>query len=383
MSSKSPVNMTHRERVLTALSHQQPDRVPIDFGGTKNSTIHILAYERLKAYLGITSETHLMDRMMQVVEVDEAILQYFDVDTRAVLEGTPDRPGGREIDESTYEDEWGVVRHKPPRAYWYELLRSPLAGEITIADIVNYPWPDPHDPGRVRSIVPRIEHLRRTTDCALVLYLPSAFIHKSQYLRGFEDWFMDIAVDQRLIGALFDAVLEMSMATAGDILEVAGHLVDVVNTSDDIGGQNGPIISPRAYRELIKPRQQSYFEFIRARTSAPILFHSCGSIYRLMDDLIKIGVQAVNPVQVSARDMETDRLKREFGDRVAFWGAVDTQHVLPFGTVADVRAEVRRRIRDLAAGGGYVLAAVHNIQPEVPPHNICAMFETARMITTQ
>ena len=372
--------MTHRERVLAALSHREPDRVPVDLGGTVDTSIHVLAHEQLKRHLGIatTTEPRIIHRMMQVAEVDEAILQHFDVDTRCVCAGQPDHSLSREIDEHTYQDEWGVVRRKPSGGYWYDQERGPLAGEITIANIVNYPWPDPHDPGRVRGILPRIEHLRCTTDCALVLQLPSAFVHVSQYLRGFEDWFVDTARDQRLIGTLFDAVLEVNMATAGEILKVAGHLVDVVMTADDIGDQNGPMVSPQVYRKLFKPRHRAYFQSIRDRTPAPILFHSCGSLYKLMEDLIEIGVQAVTPVQVNAGDMETGRLKREFGDRVAFWGAVDTQHVLPFGTVEDVRFEVHRRIQDLAPGGGYILSAVHNIQPEVPPENICAMFEAAQ-----
>ena len=369
--------MSGRERVVAALDHRQPDVVPIDLGGTKNSTIHTVAYERLKRRLGIEAETRLVDRMMQVVVVDEPVLQRLDVDTRGVWGGPPDHPRGREIDAETYEDDWGVVRRKAPGTHWYDMVRSPLAGEITVADIARYPWPDPVDPGRVRGVVSRIEHLRYATDAALVLHLPSAFVHKSQYLRGFEDWFMDTACDQRLITALFDAILELSLAEAGEMLRVAGNLVDVVNTSDDIAGQAGPIISPKAYRQLIAPRQRTYFEFIRAHTPAPILYHSCGSLYGLLGDLMAMGVQAVNPVQVNARDMETGRLKSDFG-RLAFWGAIDTQNVLSFGTVDDVRAEVRRRIRDLGPGGGYVLSAVHNIQPEVPPENVCAMFEATR-----
>ena len=372
-------NMTHRERVLTALRLRQPDRIPIDLGGTKNSTMHVVAYERLKQHLGIivSSPPRLADRMMQVVDPDEAVLQCLDVDTRAVYEGRPDNPRGREIDADTYEDEWGVIRRRAPGGYSYDLLRCPLSGETGIADVVNYPRPDPSDPGRIRPIRQRIEYLRSGTDCALVLHLPSAFVHKSQYLRGFEDWFVDMAVDQRLAGVLFDAVLEVSMAQASQILDVAGGLVDVVNVADDISGQDGPLISPEAYRRLIAPRHRAYFEFIRSRTAAPILYHTCGSLYPLMDDILGLGIDALNPVQVSAKGMETDRLKREFGDRVAFWGAIDTQRVLPFGTPLDVRNEVEHRICDLGPGGGYILAPVHNIQPEVPPENICEMIRAA------
>lgn len=369
---------THRDRVLTALSRQQPDRVPVDFGGTKNSSIHVLAYERLKDRLGLSSQTRLIDRMMQAAEVEEAVLRRFDVDTRAVLAGSPDRRLGRDIDDESYQDEWGVIFRRPPGSYWYDPVHNPLAGEISLGTIANYPYPDPHDPGQVRGILPRIEELRRTTDCALVLYLPSAFIHKTQYLRGFEDWFVDVARDRALIAALFDAVLEQSMALAGDILAVAGHLVDVVNTSDDIGGQHGLLISPDAYRELIKPRQRAYFEFIRARTTAPILFHSCGSVADIIDDLIEIGVEAINPVQTRAQGMQAERLAHDFGDRICFWGGVDSQQTLPFGTPEEVQAEVTRCVRSLGRRGGYVLAAVHNIQPEVPPENIIAMFDAAR-----
>ena len=371
--------MTCRERVLTALGRHQPDRVPIDVGGTKNSTIHIVAYERLKRYIDIpiARPPRLADRMMQVVDPDEAVLQYLDVDTRAVYEGPPDDPQGHDIDSDTYEDEWGVVRRRSPTGYSYDLLRCPLSGEISVADIMNHPWPHPADPGRTRSIRHRVEQLRSSADCALVLHLPSAFVHKSQYLRGFEDWFVDIAVDRRLIGFLFDAILELSVAQAGHILNVAGGLVDVVNVADDISGQDGPLISPEAYRRLIAPRHRAYFEFIRSRTAAPILYHTCGSLYPLMDDILGLGIDALNPVQVSAKGMETDRLKREFGDRVAFWGAIDTQRVLPFGTPLDVRNEVEHRICDLGPGGGYILAPVHNIQPDVPPENICEMIRAA------
>lgn len=371
-------SMTRRDRVLSALRHCQPDRVPVDLGSTRNSTIHVVAYERLKEHLGISAETRLLDRMLQVVDVDEAVLRRLDVDTRGVFEGPPDRSHDSEVGPDAYKDEWGVLRRKAPGAYWYDLVRSPLAGEITIADVAHFPWPDPLDPGRVRGILPRIQYLRQTTDCALVLQLPSLFVHKSQYVRGFEDWFIDIASHRRLIAALFDAILERSLAEVGEILAIAGDLVDVVCTADDIAGQSGPIVSPAAYRELIAPRQRAFFEYVRARTSAPILYHSCGSLSELLDDLITMGIQAINPVQVSARGMATARLKARFGSRVAFWGAIDTQQVLPFGSTHQVLSEVQKRIRDLAADGGYVLSAVHNIQPEVPPENICAMYQAAR-----
>jgi len=197
-------------------------------------------------------------------------------------------------------------------------------------------------------------------------------------VRGFEDWFADLAVDKKLAAAIFDAAVEHNAAVATEILKAGGDLVDVVAFSDDLGFQNGPVVSPELYRELFKPRHKKYFDTIKNHTSAFIHLHSCGAIYKLIPDLIELGVAILNPVQVAARDMDSGKLAAEFGDRLSFWGGIDTQTVLPKGNPDDVRAEVRRRIGDLAPGGGYVTCAVHNIQPDVPVENILAMYEAAK-----
>jgi uroporphyrinogen decarboxylase len=163
------------------------------------------------------------------------------------------------------------------------------------------------------------------------------------------------------------------------LLQAVGDNVDLVLHCDDIAAQNGPLINPRTYRQVIKPRQKRIFDTIKAHTSARLLYHSCGSIAWVLPDLIEMGVDAVNPVQVSAAHMDTRRLKEEYGSDLAFWGAVDTHHALPFGTPDDVRAEVRRRIEDLAGEGGYVIGSVHIIQQEVPPENVLAMAEAAHV----
>jgi uroporphyrinogen decarboxylase len=149
---------------------------------------------------------------------------------------------------------------------------------------------------------------------------------------------------------------------------------------DDLGTQNGPQMSPKTYRKVIKPYHQELFAFVRERTEARIFLHTCGSVYRLLPDLIEAGVEILNPVQVSARDMDTRRLKAEYGDRLTFMGAIDTQRVLPFGSVEDVQAEVERRIAHLGPGGGYILAPVHNVQADVPPENLIAMYRHARQV---
>jgi uroporphyrinogen decarboxylase len=265
----------------------------------------------------------------------------------------------------------------PEGSLYYDVVDFPLSGVITVRDIVNYPWPDPTDPGYTRGLRDRTLALRESTDCAIVLKVPAPFVHATQFLRGFEDWFMDLAADPKLATALFEAMVEITAAQATALLEEVGDIVDIVAMGDDLGFQNGPMVSPDTYRRLLKPWHKKYFDTLKAGTSAYIHFHCCGSINLLLDDLIDIGVDVINPVQVAATGMDSAELASEFGDRVSFWGAIDTQHVLPNGTPEDVRTEVKRRIGDLAPGGGYVFSAVHNLQPDVPLENILAMYEAA------
>lgn len=161
------------------------------------------------------------------------------------------------------------------------------------------------------------------------------------------------------------------------MLRAVGDAADVVIYADDIAFQNGPMVSPEIYQRLLRPRQARFFDLL-ASSGLKVLYHSCGNILPLLGDLIDMGVDAVNPVQVSAGPMgDTAALNREWGDHLTFWGGIDTHRVLPRGTPADVRAEVHLRLNDLAPGGGYVMAAVHDIQAEVPPENVCAMFDAA------
>jgi len=367
--------MTHRERVRAVLDHEQPDRIPIDLASTRDSSIVVEGYESLKDHFGLEAENTLTSSMMRVVDVDERILKQLDVDLRGVFPaGKPDEITG----EDSYRDEWGIDRVRPPGSFYFDQRSSPLSGEITMDDIVHYPYPDPDDPVRTKGLAERIRQIRETEDCAAVLNLPSGFVHTSQYLRGFEDWFMDVAGDPRLAGALFDAVLDVNMAICRNILEAVGDDVDIVMASDDLGLQGGLMVSPEAYRTLIKPRHRRYFRLMHDMSPAKVFFHTCGSVAAILDDLVEIGVDVLHPVQVSAAGMEPGELKRRYAGRLSFWGAIDTQDVLPHGSVSDVEREVERRIEQLGPGGGYILGAVHNIQPDVPLENLLAMYRHAR-----
>jgi uroporphyrinogen decarboxylase len=372
--------MNGRERVLAALEHREPDRVPRDLGGTTVTGINIVAYRNLVRHLGLAEEPTLLSERVRLADLSEVVLQRFGSDCRSVVAGGAfgvGLPAG----DGTCVDGYGIVRAFPPdeRGHWY-VVRSPLAGPITRADIAAAArsWPDPADPVVTDGLAERARRLHEATGYAVVLTLPIGVIHMAQWLRGFEDWLADLALDPELSSYLLDVLLARWLETSRRLVEtVAGH-VDVILFAEDVALHSGPMVSPATYARIIQPYQQRVFRALHAWSPAKILYHNCGAVTWHIEELIAQGVDALNPVQVSARGMDdTAALKRRFGDRIAFWGGIDTGHVLPHGTPADVRAEVRRRIQDLAPGGGYVLASVHNIQADVPPENICAMWEGA------
>lgn len=393
--------MNHRERALAALHHETADRVPVDLGSTRNTGILQAPYEALVDALGLTPDQaaptprdaregldagthtgHGMSKLLGLATPDEAVLQRLGVDFRGVFLGKADVSTETVLPPAAdgslrHRDEFGVERRCPPGGHYFDVTSSPLSGDITIADIARHPWPDPTDPGYVRGLREQALRIRETTDCALVLHTSDIFVHTSQYLRGFEPWYMDLALAPELIGALMDAILEIRLEILNRALDLVGDLVDVVSTADDVADQRGPAMSVEMYRRIIKPRHARYLRTIRDRTDAALFFHSCGSVVDLLPDFVDMGVQVLNPVQVSARGMDPATLKREWGDKLAFCGAVDTLRVMPFGTPDDVRAEVRRRIRELGDDGGYIVTAVHNIQPDVPAENIVALYEAA------
>lgn len=369
--------MTHRERVLAALKHQPPDRVPLDLGSTICSSITAKAHARLRAYLGIPAEPLpiIVDKVQSLVDPDEAILRRFDVDLRSLLLGSADKqPEGQRSDDA-FVDEWGVTWTRHGESHYIN-TNGPFCSlaEPTVQDLAEFSWPDPGDPGRYRGLRQRAQNLHEKTDYAVVLTFGGGPVHQSQYMRGFGAWLEDLLVSPAFAEGLMDRYVEVWVEMIRLALQEAGEFIDVVMWGDDIGAQSTPLINPQLYRRAIKPRHRRINDALR-RFGKPVLFHTCGAVFSLIPDLIESGIDALNPIQVSAVGMDTKRLKREFGRDLAFWGAIDTQQVLPRGTPAEVREEVKRRIGDLAEDGGYIVASVHNIQPEVPPENIEAMCE--------
>lgn len=371
--------MTSRERILAALEHREPDRIPLDLGATIASTMTEPAHQRLRAHFSMdcAAAPRVFSRRSGTVIPDEAILERFHADCRAVLLGDPDRSPERMLDDGSILDEWSVVWSRPESGHFipargpFTGIEDPSAGMVDSRD-----WPDPDDPGRYRGLQDRARAMHDGSPYALILNLGVGPVHLCQYLRGYGEWLMDLLERPAFAEALLDAATVFHIGVTTRALEVAAPFVDAVCFGDDIGTQQRPLMRPELYRKIVKPRHRRIADAIR-RFDKPLIYHTCGAVYPLIPDLIDIGIQALNPVQVSAAGMETARLKREFGSHLTFWGGVDTQAVLSRGSVEDVRREVRRRIDDLGAGGGFVLCAVHNIQGEVPPENVVAMYEAA------
>jgi uroporphyrinogen decarboxylase len=310
--------------------------------------------------------------------MESDVLERLRVDTRSVHTKAPYRSREAEFPDGRYVNEWGVEYQKPPPGqYAYIPVGAPLA-RATVADLGSFEWPDPLDPGRTEGLREDARRLREEGNYCIVGNVDKpSILELALAMRGFEQFLVDTATDPGFAGRLLDKLTELQVVRYERFLEETGDYLDVICFADDVGIQDGLLISPQLYRKMLKPRHKLLLDAVRRKTNAKILYHSCGDCYPVIPDLIEIGVDSLNPVQVSAAEMDTARLKRDFGKYISFWGAIDTQHILPHGTRDDVRAEVRHRIRDLAADGGFVLCPVHNVQDDVPPENLVAMCEEA------
>ncbi len=377
--------MTSRERVMATLNHKEPDQVPIDYGGTIVSGIHAVAQSNLEKHLGLTPKPQkIVDTLQQLAHPDPRIREIFGGEIYGILPQPPKiwqlRIQSRE-DGNYYYDEWGVQFRKPSNGWWFDPWKYPLARANTIKNLEHFDWPDPYDSGRTENLRERVKKIYEETDYAIVVTAPYfGILEMGSVLRGMENWFTDLLLNPKFAQALLERVLEFNLGYWDHILSEIGLYVQVVQIGDDLGSEQGLIISPQIYRKLIKPLHQKVCKTIKSKTRAKVFFHSCGEIYDILPDIIEVGIDIVNPIQVSCKKMgNTEKLKKEFGKDLVFWGGgVDTQTVLPRGSEEDVKKEVKRRIQDLAPGGGYVFSPVHNIQPEVPPQNLVTAFNAAK-----
>ena len=394
--------MTPRERVLTALRRKPPDRVPLDLGGTESSGITAIAYTRLRRHLGLPpGHTQVFDTYQQIVKIEDDLRAVIRPDTVPLLieplrwkpsalpdgspceipeKWNPERdPGG----DLVVRDGTGtVVARMPKDGFYFESVSPPLADvrspddlRARAADIESFDWPSYADESP-DDLAARAARLATGTDLAVVANLMCHLLAAGQILRGYAEFMMDLVANPPLAHALLEILTEAYIRRYDRLLGRIGPHIQVVLVNDDLGTQRGPMISHDCYREMIWPYQRRLFQFIKQKSGAFVLFHSCGAVRRFIPSLIEAGVDALNPVQLTAAQMDTRELKRDFGRDLTFWGGgCDTQRVLRSGSKREIQEEVRRRVGDLAPGGGFVFTQVHNIQPDVPPENVVAMLE--------
>jgi uroporphyrinogen decarboxylase len=370
-----------RDRTEKALSHQEPDRVPFDLGGTGLSTIHVTAYQNLRRYLNMPqTEARVGFVAEQLVLVDEDVAERLQTDIRPVLPGLSSAFEYTFRDEGAYEaytDEWGIGWRKPQDGgFYYDMYYHPLANADSLDELKAYPFPDSLDNQRFDTLRSQAQ-VAVSKGKAVALAGPCAGIAEVySWLRGYEQYYIDLAINKGYVAYMLDRLVDFKCAFWERALQEVGDLVDVVIEADDLAGQRSLLMSPDTYRSLIKPRHRRLFSFIKEQAPVKLFFHSCGAVRPLIPDFIDAGIDILNPVQVSAAGMDLHELKQEFGQDLVFWGGgVDTQGVLNTGTPEEVKQNVRRNVEALAPGGGFVFAAVHDIQADVPPENIIAMWE--------
>ena len=374
--------MNSKERVITALNHEEPDRVPVDCGG-RNTTLMLEWYEKLKAKLGMEHlETEVMSKVWQTAYIHESIQEHFHGDCRHIRPVNVAVPQNKVNDltengEEIFVDQWGVKRRIENG---YASISEYIMPEASMEVLDNFSWPDPAKDMDYSQVKAEAKKLHDKGEHAIVgsMGTPGNLFEQCWCLRGMPQFFMDMAGNKEFAHALLRKVVDIRKENARLFLDEVGEYLDVFQLADDLAMQNGPFVSPAMYKEMIKPYQAELFQFVKERTKAKLYYHSCGAVTNLLDDFVEIGVDILNPVQVSATGMETDQLKKRFGKNLSFWGAIDTFDVLPNGSVRDVEKEVAKRIRDLAPGGGYILGSVHNMQSDVPPENVIAMYEAAQ-----
>lgn len=403
--------MNSRERVLTALNHREPDRVPIDFSGHRSSGITAMLYPKLRAFMGLPPRpVRVYDPIQQMAVVDEDMLDIFNVDTIelgrgfaleekdwadwVLPDGTPCqlpvwvKPEREESGWALRSKSGRVIARMPDGALYFEQAYYPFYEEDDLdklgealdecmwSAVASPPGPLVGGPDGDRLLVEGARELRSSTDRAILGLFGGNLLELGQFLYRNDKFLMMLALEPRKVHAFLDRLVEMHLENLEKYLGLVGDKIDVIVFGDDLGMQTGPQMSPEMYREFFKPRHGRMWKRAKELADVKVMLHCCGGVRELLPDLIDAGLDAINPVQISSRGMEAEGLKADFGDKLVFWGGgCDTQRVLPQGTPDEVRVHVRRQVDIFKRGGGFVFQQVHNILANVPPENVVAMFE--------
>ena len=367
--------MTSRERVLRTLDHQEPDQVPF------NLSLTVDIYHRLREHLGLPIDPDKPFGVWTEVSPSLDLLDAMGVDIYYTGLGKPSNLKTPQTLDGLLYDEWGIGRAKVERSdgsFYYEMVKHPLA-EASLKDIQEFPWPDPADPGRVEGLREKVLDARKNTDKAIMVKFSNSIWEQSWWLYGMQPWMIDLMDRPAICTAIMDKVTDVAVGLMQAGMQAIGDLVDIVRLSgEDLGTQTAPMISPRLFETLVRPRFERLWSCARKgilenNPSAKLMVHSCGNVRPFIPSWIEMGLDILDPIQPRARGMEPENLKRDFGERLVFHGGIDLQFTLPFGTPTEVCAEVRRYMRALAPGGGYIVAPAHNVQSDVPPANLVAI----------
>jgi len=406
--------MTSRERILAAIEHRQPDRVPVDLGATPSSGISAIAYGNLKSYLGLEGgNIRIYDVVQQLAQPEDIILDRFGVDVMDIgrafntsagawrdvrmRDGRPAQypswfhpelqPDGSFI--ARHADGTDIA-HMPASGTFFDQTCFPYLedyppdfstldksmGKVLWAALAHSPWDHAGDEGFWDSLREKALALRQSSDRALMIVIGCNLFEWGTFLRRVDGFLCDLAAEPGKVEELLDALMVRHLAALGKVCRAVGDIADICRFGDDLGTNGGPFMSPAMYRQFFKPRHAQLCAYVRRNSRMKTFLHSCGSIRALLPDLIEAGFDVINPVQTNCRDMEPERLKRDFGRDICFWGGCcDTRQVLPNASPGEVKRHVLRQLEILAPGGGCVFNTIHNILPEVPPQNIAAMFE--------
>ncbi len=377
--------MKPRERVRLALNHQEPDRIPIDLGATIVSSITRSSYIPLKQRLGLPlEEIKMLDYVQQLPYLDEALLTRFEVDFRMVQLPSATAPGLAIFEDGDYFafiDRWGSKLHMPKQGgLYYDWVDFPVK-EPTLEALEAYNWPKPDPAEYVDQVAAQAKTLYENSDYALVgsAVIGGGIFEQPARTMGLPNFLMALVSEPAFADRLMERITDIYIESCNNYLDKVGKYLDVFTFWDDLAGQDGWLIRPELYRKLIKPKQRRLVEAIKKKTDAKLFYHSCGATRGLIPDLIELGFDILNPVQINADGMDPVMLKREYGKDVTFWGGgVDTQRVLPFGQPEEVEAHVLGQCEVLGRDGGFVFTSVHNVQANVPVENLLAMLRALR-----
>jgi len=408
--------MNSRERIVAAINHQEPDKVPVDLGSNPSSGISAIAYTNLKKHLGMNSgHTRIYDVVQQLAQPEDGILDHFGIDIvdigRMFNERDEDwyniktadgltaqypvwfKPIGRDDGSFEVEIDGDIIARMPAGGTFFDQTYFPYVdgypesykdlpkamSKILWAAMTHSPWDHVGEPDFWDQLRQKTLKLRESTDRALMVVCGCNLFEWGTFLRRMDNFLMDVYVEQDKVKALLEALMEMHIATLERVCTSVGDIVDILRFGDDLGMDSGPFMAPDIYRQLFKPHHTRLNEYVHKNSQMKTFLHSCGSIYKLLPDMVEAGYDILNPVQTDCVDMDPVTLKREFGNDITFWGGgCDTRHVLNDATPEKVKDHVKERLDILSPSGGFVFNTVHNILPEVRPENIVAMFEAVK-----